>query len=105
MSFGTYISEARKKAGLSQKDLAARIKKEDGSPISAQYLNDIEHNRRNPPPDFLIVQMAAELELSLEYLLFLAGQFPKDIQEMTPSDPQKVEEAFKAFRRAMGNKK
>lgn len=105
MSFGTYIGEARKKAGLSQKDLASRIKKEDGDPISAQYLNDIEHERRNPPPEHLIAQLADELNLSQEYLLFLAGQYPSDIQKMSASSPQQVEEAFKAFRRAIGDKK
>jgi transposase len=29
---------------LSQKDLAAKIRKEDGTAISPQYLNDIEHD-------------------------------------------------------------
>jgi transcriptional regulator with XRE-family HTH domain len=47
--FGTLISEARRSKGLSQKDLAAKVKKEDGQAISPQYLNDIEHDRRNPP--------------------------------------------------------
>jgi ribosome-binding protein aMBF1 (putative translation factor) len=42
---GTIISEARRAAGMSQKDLAAKMKKEDGQPISAQYLND---NRARP---------------------------------------------------------
>ena len=51
-TFGTIISEARRAAGLSQKELAAKVKKEDGQPISAQYLNDIEHDRRNPPRSF-----------------------------------------------------
>ena len=48
-TFGTIISEARAAKGMSQKDLAAQLKKEDGAVISAQYLNDIEHDRRNPP--------------------------------------------------------
>jgi ribosome-binding protein aMBF1 (putative translation factor) len=50
-TFGTIISEARRAAGLSEKELAAKVKKEDGQPISAQYLN-IEHDRRNPPRSF-----------------------------------------------------
>ena len=53
-TFGTLISEARRAKGLSQKDLAAKVKKEDGQAISAQYLNDIEHDRRNPPSELLI---------------------------------------------------
>jgi hypothetical protein len=38
--------KARKKLGISQKNLADRIKKEDGQSISPQYLNDIERDRR-----------------------------------------------------------
>jgi len=53
-TFGTIIAEARRPKGLSQRELAAKVKKEDGQAISAQYLNDIEHDRRNPPNEYLI---------------------------------------------------
>ncbi|HYW46720.1 MAG TPA: helix-turn-helix transcriptional regulator [Bryobacteraceae bacterium] len=59
-TFGTIIAEARRAVGMSQKELAGKIKKEDGLPISAQYLNDIEHDRRNPPSEFLIAQIAED---------------------------------------------
>jgi transcriptional regulator with XRE-family HTH domain len=105
MSFGQFISEARKKAGLSQKELASRIQKEDGTSISPQYLNDIEHGRRNPPPAYLIHQLADELKLSGEQLLFMAGEYPNDIRDLqestSPPEPEQVEAAFKAFRRAL----
>jgi transcriptional regulator with XRE-family HTH domain len=39
-TFGRIIAEARKALVISQKDLAARINKEDGEAISPQYLND-----------------------------------------------------------------
>ena len=43
-TLGQAIIAARKKKGISQKDLAAAVQKEDGSgSISPQYLNDIEH--------------------------------------------------------------
>jgi transcriptional regulator with XRE-family HTH domain len=48
-TFGEIVAQARKRKLLSQKELAALIKKEDGQSISAQYLNDIERNRRNAP--------------------------------------------------------
>ena len=48
MSFGAYFSQCKKMIGLSQKDLAQNIKY-DGLPISPQYLNDIERDRRNRP--------------------------------------------------------
>lgn len=97
--FGTIIADARKKAGLSQKELAARIKKEDGQPISPQYLNDIEHDRRNPSGEFLIEQFAKALDLPKEYLILAAGTLPAaELREIAEASPEKVTAAFKVFR-------
>ena len=98
-TFGTLISEARRAKGLSQKDLAAKVKKEDGQAISAQYLNDIEHDRRNPPSEFLIAQMAGLLGISKDGLLLAAGTISEELQQIARAQPDKVGEAFKAFRR------
>ena len=101
-TFGQIISEARKALGLSQKDLAAKVLKEDGEPISPQYLNDIEHDRRNPPSEFIIRQLAKHLKLKEEPLVAAAGMWPADIQEKVRSaDPKAVEQAFTAFRKAL----
>ena len=100
MSFGQVIAEARKKADLTQKELSARIKKEDGTPISPQYLNDLERDRRNPPSEHLIRQFARELDLSEDYLIYLAGQIPEDLRN-SPQPPERVEAAFKAFRKEL----
>lgn len=100
MSFGRIVAEARKKAGISQKQLAERIQKEDGEPISPQYLNDIERDRRNPPSEHLITQFARELKLSKDYLMGAAGTLPEDLKEiLADSDSQSVERAFHAFRK------
>ena len=101
ITFGTIISDARRAAGLSQKELAARVKKEDSQPISAQYLNDIEHDRRNPPSEFLIAQFATMLKLDKDVLCLAAGTIPQDLQKMAAAPPDKVEQAFKAFRKAV----
>ncbi|HEY6343694.1 MAG TPA: helix-turn-helix transcriptional regulator [Bryobacteraceae bacterium] len=100
-TFGMIIAEARRAAGLSQKELAARVKKEDGQAISAQYLNDIEHDRRNPPSEFLIAQFAAILKFDQDVLCLAAGTIPQDLQKMAAAQPEKVQEAFRAFRRAV----
>ena len=100
MTFGQYIAESRKKAGLSQKDLAERLRKEDGQSISAQYLNDIEHDRRNPPGESILIQISSELDISLDYLRFLSGTLPDDIK-LQNHQPEDVENAFKAFRKAL----
>jgi transcriptional regulator with XRE-family HTH domain len=100
MSFGQIIADARKRLGTSQKELAERIKKEDGEAISPQYLNDIERDRRNPPSEYLIIQFAKELKLSKNYLLLAAGTLPQELREKVgDSDPVAVEQAFRLFRR------
>ena len=100
MTFGQVIATARKELGISQRELALRALKEDGTPISPQYLNDIERDRRNPPGDHLLEQLARELALDKDYLYFLAGKFPSDVRSGT-SSPKQVKEAFKAFRRTL----
>jgi len=98
-TFGGVISDARRRAGKSQKELAGLILKEDGKPISAQYLNDLERDRRNPPPH-LIEQFAENLGLPRDYLDYVAGQMPPDLLGRT-ADPGQVEAAFRAFRKAL----
>jgi transcriptional regulator with XRE-family HTH domain len=99
MTFGQAISEARKKKRLSQKQLAAIILKEDGAPISPQYLNDIERDRRNPPGEYLLSQFAKVLAVPEEYFYFLANSIPPKYRN-TPDSPLQVREAFKAFARS-----
>jgi len=84
---------------MSQKDLAEAVKKEDGKQISAQYLNDIEHDRRNPPSELLIAQIAAALKLDKDVLCLVAGTIPQDLKKIASTQPEKVEEAFRVFRR------
>jgi transcriptional regulator with XRE-family HTH domain len=104
-TFGTLISEARRAKGLSQKDLASKVKKEDGQAISAQYLNDIEHDRRNPPSEFLIDQIADATGSSKDVLCLAAGTIPTDLKKIATAQPEKMEQAFKAFRRAVKDAK
>jgi len=99
-TFGQTISEARKRAGMTQKELAAKLKKEDGSPISPQYLNDIEHDRRGAPPSPLLRQFSRILDLDLNLLAYLAGRIPEDLLDPRAS-PGQVVEAFKAFRKTI----
>jgi transcriptional regulator with XRE-family HTH domain len=104
MSFGEIIADARKKQGLSQKDLASRIKKEDGSAISPQYLNDIERDRRNPPSEQILAQFAKELNLSLDYLNIISGKVPEDIS-IVGYKPEEIEAAVLAFRKTLERQK
>ena len=101
MTFGEVITQARKDKKLSQREVAAQIKKEDGVAISAQYLNDIEHARRNPPGEYILRQLANMLELEEDYLIFLAGRIPSDVLELS-RDRDDINSAMKAFRRNLG---
>jgi transcriptional regulator with XRE-family HTH domain len=100
MTFGQAIASARKAKLLSQKQLAQLIIKEDGKPISPQYLNDIERDRRNPPGDVFISQFAKILEVPEEYFYFLAHQIPPQYRGDAPANPLLIQEAFKAFARS-----
>jgi transcriptional regulator with XRE-family HTH domain len=100
MTFGTQLAEARKSLGLSQKDLASKITKDDGEAISPQYLNDIEHDRRNPPSEDMINQFAKQLKLPVEMLFYLAGKLPKDLKHPSVGQ-ERVVAAYQAFRKAL----
>lgn len=100
-TFGTVIAEYRKKLRLSQKELAEKITKEDGEQISPQYLNDLEHDRRNPPADFLLKQLAQVLAIELDYLYTLAGEIPADLRKQAARlDEERAKAAWLAFRKA-----
>lgn len=96
-TFGKAISTARKAKGWSLKELADKVLRDDGEPISPQYLNDIEHDRRSPSSDRLVQQFAEALDIEADWLYFLAGRFPEDIRgkKLTEKD---VAQAMRAFR-------
>ena len=94
MSFGAKIAEARKAVGLSQKELAGK------ADISPQYLNDIEHGKRNPGSEELIESLSQALNLDSAVLYYLARRLPpSDVKHGIADD--KVVGAYKAFRQAL----
>src|SRR5215469_2726657 len=99
-TFGEVIADARKKAKLTQRQLAARIKNGEGRHISGPYLNDIEHNFRHPPRGYFLEQFARELDLDVDLLYFLAKQLPVDLEQSKVSEEQGVA-AYRAFRRQL----
>lgn len=100
MTFGQAITEARKRKKFNQKELAALIMKEGGSSISAPYLNDIEHDRRNPPPDYLLREFSKVLDIDLDFLYFLAGKLPEDVKR-AKVDEKTIIAAYKSLRREL----
>jgi transcriptional regulator with XRE-family HTH domain len=102
-TFGEVIAEARVKAGLTQRELAARIKTEKGKPISFPYVNDLEHNLRHPPRGYLLEEFAKHLDIDADLLYFLAGRLPRDVVPEKASQEQ-VLAAYRAFRRELRSK-
>lgn len=102
-SFGGAIASGRKAQGMSQKELAAKIIKEDGQPITPQYLNDIEHDRRSPSSDHMIRQFIKVLDIKEEGALYgLSGVLPEQDQKLVrKATPETVEAAYVAFRKVL----
>lgn len=98
VTFGGVISKARKDKSWSLKELCSKVLREDGEPISPQYLNDIEHNRRSPSSDWMVKQFANALGINADWLYYLAGRLPADVREGKLSE-DKVAELMVAFRR------
>ena len=101
LTFGRAIVARRKAKGLSQKELAALVmKEEEGDSISPQYLNDIEHDRRSPTSDHLIREFARVLEEDEGYLFVLAGKDSGGHPEKA-QDREKIVTGFANFRRTI----
>jgi transcriptional regulator with XRE-family HTH domain len=106
-SFGQVIAKARKARKLTQRDLAATIRQEDGkSGISPAYLNDIEHDRRKPTDEHLIREFARRLRLDANHLLLLASrQLPEEYARAArAADPERYNEALVAFRQKLSER-
>lgn len=103
-TFGSVIAEARKRAGITQRNLAAQIVREKGAiGISPAYLNDIEHDRRTPSGSSIVGSLADALKLDAEYLLILAaGLLPSDLAEKAAKvDQRTYKDALALFRKAL----
>jgi transcriptional regulator with XRE-family HTH domain len=98
-TFGQVITEARKKAGLTQKEVAEQLLREDGRKVLPPFLNDLEHDRRYPPENGVIDELANILEISADVLYFYAKRLPSDVTR--DANDGQVEEAYRAFRKAL----
>ncbi len=88
--------------GLTQQALAARLKKKDGTSIGLAYINDIEHNRRNPPAPHFVAQLADVLGVPRDVLRFYAGRLDEEVLSRQ-DDPsrERIVAAYAAFRREL----
>jgi transcriptional regulator with XRE-family HTH domain len=96
---GDIINQARRARRWSLRQLAEKIKKEDGTSISPQYLNDIELNRRNPSLHVLS-ELAHALGLDRDQLLRIAGEAETAVREYFDGYPEQEEAVMQLFRAA-----
>ncbi len=85
-SFATALRHLRGGKRLSLRQLAAKIKKGDGSSISPSYLHDIENKNRIPSAQ-IIVQIAKELAYDVDKLLVLAEKISPAAEELLKEQP------------------
>jgi transcriptional regulator with XRE-family HTH domain len=74
--FGSKLKKLRKKAGLTQREVAER------AGIDATYLSKIENGVMPPPTKGIIIRLAQVLERNINELMSLAGKNPVDIARM-----------------------
>ena len=87
--------------GLTQEALAAGLKKKDGASIGLAYINDIEHNRRNPPAPHFVAQLADVLGVPHDVLRFYARRLDEEVLRQDDPPRERIVAAYAAFRREL----
>ncbi len=82
MSFGQRIQELRRQAGLTQRQVAAKLD------IDFTYLSKLENSRGEPPGETTIRRLANLYRADPDELLALAGKIPPEVRQKAVSDPQ-----------------
>jgi transcriptional regulator with XRE-family HTH domain len=100
---GEVIKHARHARHLTLRHLADQVMKEDGTPISPQYLFDIEVHHRTPAPHVLH-GLAQVLELDYDTLLALAGTADVVVREYLETHPEAEAAVIRLFRAAQTRK-
>jgi len=95
MMFGQVIAKLRREKNLQLKELAALVKREDGQPVSFQYISDLEHGRRPAPSDHLIDEFARAFGVSRQFLYLQARRLPSDFKP--PADEKVADAAYEAL--------
>jgi hypothetical protein len=93
------IKQARLVRRLTLRGLTDQVSKEDGTPISPQYLFDIEVHHRVPAPHVLR-ELARVLDLAYDTLLALVGGADTVVREYLEAYPQHTAAVIQLFRAA-----
>ena len=84
-SFGEYLRDLRKRAGLSQRELA------EAAGIDFTYLSKIENSRVEPPAEQTLRLLAHRVDADPDDLLARARKMPRDLKQLVAqSSPEKA---------------
>jgi hypothetical protein len=97
--FAEVIKQARQVRRLTLRRPADHVMKEDATPISPQYLLDIEVHHCGPAPDILC-ELARVLELDYTTLLAVSGGADVVVREYLQPHPEAEAAFIKLFRAA-----
>jgi transcriptional regulator with XRE-family HTH domain len=96
-SFGQMVARRREELGLTQVELASRIKGRSGDAVTQQRITDIEHNRFGVPRAPVMKQLAGALKLDTDVVSLWARVIPADIRAEGLSQ-EVIKKAWQAFR-------
>jgi len=99
-----FLEGRRKQLRIFQKELADRLRNQDGAALSASYLNYLEHVR-GEPLDYLLEQIATILDLPVVALYFWVGRLPPDLVPTEYVETDRIAAAFNRFRVALRNER
>jgi HTH-type transcriptional regulator, competence development regulator len=81
-TFGTALRELRRKAGVSQRELAARVN------VDFSYISKLENDRIPPPAADTVVAICQALNAPSTELLALIGKLPSDVEKAVATVPE-----------------
>jgi transcriptional regulator with XRE-family HTH domain len=88
--FGQLIRDARKDKGYSQRELASLVS------LDFTYLSKLENNRADyPPKEEVIRNLATQLDLNPEELIFLAGRIPERDEQLLQQNYKEMPMLFR----------
>jgi transcriptional regulator with XRE-family HTH domain len=100
--FSSMVRARRKELGLTQIEVAARIRVEEGRSINQAYLADIERGQHPNPRPHLIEEFARALELDRDVLYLAARQVPPEVaDELRRLTPEERAAAWRVFKLAV----
>ncbi len=81
-TFGESLREARRAAGVSQRELAERLG------LDFSYVSKIENGRVPPPAADTVLAMCQVIGIAPEGLLARIGKLPSQVQQTVSSSPE-----------------